>query len=286
MQIVFPKKKEYDLYDFSRPFKFHPIVKTVNHYFYKYKMYVESPELREKRIVDYYANGQDSLLSSTICWYNAKKQLTSLVKTISGGTTRSTYFNYVTDIPVRDLKDIDLMMLDKNVVNVPLEVLEVLHDNAGGIKLSRSEKHVFTSISLSDTTAQVVPLKRIAAEISDTTNVSDRLRYYPVIHYDAYDKMGRILQATDLNGLTVCYVWGYGGLYPIAKITGTDLRTICRLAEFSGIVEAPFADGLPASAESSLRSIDGALVTSYTYQPLVGVTEIKDPAGRKRTFLL
>lgn len=279
-----PQKKEYDLYDFSRPFKFHPIVKTVNHYFYKYKMYVESPELREKRIVDYYANGQDSLLSSTICWYNAKKQLTSLVKTISGGTTRSTYFNYVTDIPVRDLKDIDLMMLDKNVVNVPLEVLEVLHDNAGGIKLSRSEKHVFTSISLSDTTAQVVPLKRIAAEISDTTNVSDRLRYYPVIHYDAYDKMGRILQATDLNGLTVCYVWGYGGLYPIAKITGTDLRTICRLAEFSGIVEAPFADGLPASAESSLRSIDGALVTSYTYQPLVGVTEIKDPAGRKRTF--
>ena len=43
-------------------------------------------------------------------------------------------------------------------------------------------------------------------------------------------------------------------------------------------------EALNATQETNLRNISGALVTTYTYKPLVGVETITDPNGRTITY--
>lgn len=101
--------------------------------------------------------------------------------------------------------------------------------------------------------------------------------------YDRYDASGRILQTTDANGISTAYVWGYGGLYPVAVVRGCTLAQVEAIGGLSGLETAPLA-GDAAAYDSSLRAIAGAEATTYEYSPLVGLTGEKGPDGRVTTY--
>lgn len=118
-----------------------------------------------------------------------------------------------------------------------------------------------------------------------TSKGSDSLEYRML--YEKYDD-GKLLQSSQVNGTHVVYIWGYNHQYPIAKIENakqddfiTDQNNKIAVA-----ITASDLDSI-ASTEVTLRqkledlrlAFDNSQVTTYTYDPLIGVTSIKDPSG-------
>lgn len=94
------------------------------------------------------------------------------------------------------------------------------------------------------------------------------------ITYNSYDQRGNITQYTPEGGLPVSIIWGYNGQYPVAKIEGVIRSAI----NGSILTNLENSTSLTTSSFDDLRSsIPQAMITSYTYQPLVGVTSITGP---------
>ena len=105
------------------------------------------------------------------------------------------------------------------------------------------------------------------------------------MNYDLYDDMGHPLQTTDKSGKSTCYIWGYNGLYVVARI---DNATFSQIASYlpSTIEQEPLTTNLDAlsGVEATLRGLQGVQVTTYEYEPLVGITRISDPSGRETSY--
>ncbi len=119
-----------------------------------------------------------------------------------------------------------------------------------------------------------------------TNSLEDRLIYYN------YDGDGNPLDLAKASGTRISYIWGYNSIYPIAQLEGVPYSdipasTIINLKTLSNN-DNDSCDGTGSCNETSLRNaLDGlrlqfpnALITTYTYDPMVGPTSVTDPTGQ------
>lgn len=111
-----------------------------------------------------------------------------------------------------------------------------------------------------------------------------------VIYHD-YSDQGRPLEISKTNGAHVTYIWGYNKTYPIAKIEDATYSEISSQvanlqtksnADNDRTIGAVGNEGALRAALTTLRntsSLQDAMVTTYTYDPLIGITSITDPKG-------
>ncbi|WP_165768923.1 DUF5977 domain-containing protein [Flavobacterium tructae] len=110
------------------------------------------------------------------------------------------------------------------------------------------------------------------------------------ITYDQYDDKGNILQYTLESGIPVSIIWGYNKTQPIAKIENVVYNLIpsATIASLQTLSNADIDNCLSDNCtEQKLReglktlisSLPNAFISSYTYNPLVGVTSVTDPKG-------
>ena len=84
------------------------------------------------------------------------------------------------------------------------------------------------------------------------------------------------------------FLWAYNNLYQVAKIEGKTYEDVEKISSAS-ISQLP-GNANTASITAVLNTVrnglanDNALVTTYLYRPLVGVTEIVEPNKEKATF--
>lgn len=108
--------------------------------------------------------------------------------------------------------------------------------------------------------------------------------------YDLYDDKGNVLQYTPDSGIPVSIIWGYNKTQSIAKIenvlystipagTITNLHTLSNM-DSDNCLTANCTEQLLRSGLNTFRnSLPGAFISTFTYNPLVGVTSITDPKG-------
>ena len=119
------------------------------------------------------------------------------------------------------------------------------------------------------------------------------------IEFIKYDENSNILEVSKTDGTHIVYIWGYGDTQPIAKIenatyaqvlshvpnlqtkSNTDThRSVDTIAENGVKIYANDSEGNLREALDGLRdTLPNALVTTYTYDPLIGVTSMTDPRG-------
>ncbi|WP_190809219.1 hypothetical protein [Flagellimonas sp. S3867] len=158
-----------------------------------------------------------------------------------------------------------------NRVTEPIQT-ETTIKNSGGTVLA--ESRVRTNYR-EWTTDLVMP--EFVKSLKGTYNVSTNTEEDRII-YKAYDDHGNVLEASKANGPPISYIWGYNKMYPVAKVENATRSQIEALSEFSTGFHA--GDGnLTTAEENALRGLSGALITTYSYDPLVGVTSITDPSG-------
>ena len=111
------------------------------------------------------------------------------------------------------------------------------------------------------------------------------------IIYHTYNDKGNPVEVSKKDGTHIVYIWGYNQTQPIAKIESATLSDISTTI-ISDIQTKSNADndrtignigkeGTLRIALNTLRtSLPNAQVTTFTYDPLIGVTSITDPRGQ------
>jgi len=91
-----------------------------------------------------------------------------------------------------------------------------------------------------------------------------------------------LVEVKQVNGSTTTYIWGYDKRYVVAKIENATYADVEALAAFgTGFI---ITDGLSITQDNELRTLSGALVTTYQYETAVGVTSITDANGQIITY--
>ena len=126
---------------------------------------------------------------------------------------------------------------------------------------------------------QLSAIETLKGQYNPTTNIPETR-----IVFGEYDSRGNPLEVKRLNGASVTYLWGYNGQYPIAKIENAKYNDVQTALGFNNtkmenLLESDFA------AINNLRNqLPNAIVTTYEYDPIIGIAEITDPRGQKMTY--
>lgn len=119
--------------------------------------------------------------------------------------------------------------------------------------------------------------------VSKTNNALE-----PRIQYLKYDEYSNPLEVKQENGIHIVYLWGYHNAYPVAKIENMEYSQIpANLITAIQTASNNNNEVALLTALTNLRNhsaLTNAMVTTYTYKPLVGISTITDPRGYKTTY--
>lgn len=104
------------------------------------------------------------------------------------------------------------------------------------------------------------------------------------VTFNKYDNLGNLQQFTPLDGVPVTLLYGYRQSYPVAEIKNTSYQTVLGVLGQTAIDQLnalnPGTDAQVRTQLQPLRSataLSSALLTTYTYSPLTGMTSTTDP---------
>ena len=159
------------------------------------------------------------------------------------------------------------------------DIQEVKTYREGQLINTRKYNYDFTSTS---------PIYNFVESI-DSANATETLE--EDISYEVFDDDGNLLQVRSRDGTPVTYVWGYNNQHIIAKVenkTWADISSITpSIISASNNDDDTCLAGEGCDEDSLLTALDAfrnnslladAMVTTYTYNPLIGVSSIKDPS--------
>ena len=135
-------------------------------------------------------------------------------------------------------------------------------------------------------------LSSVSLGLSQTLEGNDALE--PAVYYE-YDSSGNVCMVKATGAPAAYYIWGYYDQYPVAKIVCdsedenfyTTIRDAIGTQNLSVLSGAYPSDNQIRTIFDNLRnhaSMENALITSYTYAPLKGITSQTDPRGEILTY--
>lgn len=92
-----------------------------------------------------------------------------------------------------------------------------------------------------------------------------------------------------IDGAEVCtYIWGYYSQYPIAVVKGANFSMVANVLNGSSTVDDLESAATPSYSNKQLYALlsklPGCLVTTYSYNPYVGMVEMIDNKGECTTY--
>ena len=166
-------------------------------------------------------------------------------------------------------------LLDKNIYKYLLEKKETFN----GKTLSRVETKY-------DDPSHLFPSSGVSYDLQNIPSTD--------ITYDKYDSQGNLQQYTTKDGISTVIIWGYNQTQPIAKIVGAKLTDIQQLY-IDSIVSASNTDALAVAnndetdlltAFNNFRnSLPDYKITTYSYDPFIGVRSITPPSGIRERYV-
>jgi len=134
-----------------------------------------------------------------------------------------------------------------------------------------------SSFKFSNESIGVLPFSTTAK----TTLVADT-RYVDRVLITNVNSFGNTQEQQKADDAKEVYLWGYEGLYPVAKVSGADYSTVNGMVNQS-ILKSPTSDQQLRDELNNIRTglaSRTAQVITYTYKPLFGLTSETDPSGR------
>jgi hypothetical protein len=195
--------------------------------------------------------------------------LNSSLTTNSKGESIKTEYKYPSDLIGTEQTPYMQQLTDANRIVEPV----ITKTFNGTVKLS--EKHTKYGNS-ADTGNLLLPTEIYTRKGS--TNISISVIEDRKIQFTKYDTNGNIMEYRLENDIPVSLIWGYSKTQPIAKIENATYSQVS--SSVTALQTASDNGTLTESSFSSLRTgLSSALITSYTYKPLIGLSTVTDPKG-------
>lgn len=217
-------------------------------------------ELLEQLVTKEYKDGK-TFETKIDYSYDPSFRVLTPIETIKTNSNMASYkeeithpFNYTT-IPYTS-------MVSKNIISPAVKTSITYNNN--------NISNVFNEYRL-DGTKFVVD--RVSVGSNDV--LESRLQYHN------YDQYGNPLYISKDDATKVVYLWGYNGQYPIAEIknaTYDQVKAALGVAPES-LSSAAIPDYIKIEALRTNTNLLNALITTYTYKPLVGILTATDPRG-------
>lgn len=240
-------------------------------------------QLKEQKEIDFFPSG--NLEKDNYFEYNFSNKAVRMEKNItSTGDTTIKIYQYPPDLS--STKPFIDILKGANRISVPIIISSSYKEP---LQQSEETSYFETEYAKDGTTNQLVLPKYIYTKKGADENTLEKK-----ITYNQYDDKGNILQYTLENGTPVSIIWGYNQQYPIAKIEGveyssvqnyvTNLQTLSNADTDSGF-NAPTEGQLITALNALRNTFSDSMVTTYTYDPLIGVTTITAPNGFTEYYL-
>ncbi|WP_412468729.1 hypothetical protein [Pedobacter sp. KLB.chiD] len=241
-----------------------------------YRSLLEATLIRE-----YFPSGSNSYTETKINnSYSNKYLLTKQSTLFPNNIQQSTNYSYAHEKG-------NQLMIDRNMVEIPLEKLISQTSGNNTQTLSHYETFYPTSIPTPQSGNLVVPLSEKLYDKLGNASYID-------MTYDKYDTKGNLLQYTTDDGTPVSFIYGYNDTEVIAKVEGMKYDDLVAAVSPATIISAsnddasdPTKENLLLDALSNFRKDDtlkGKLVTTYTHDPLIGVTSVTPPSGIREVY--
>lgn len=181
-------------------------------------------------------------------------------------------------------------MIEKNMIGIPLQTTKTKIEGSVSKTISNTEAKYPVSQAEANIVTSGFPLPKSIQNLDLQNPTISQTE----ITYDLYDTKGNILQYSEKGTKPTVIIWGYNQTQPIAKIEGAIYNQVS--AYVSAIITASDADntqGTDQSEQALIGALDlfrnnpalsGYQITTYTYNPLIGVTSITPPSGVREVY--
>ena len=109
--------------------------------------------------------------------------------------------------------------------------------------------------------------------------------------YHNYDLFGNPLYISKGDADKIVYLWSYSGQYPIAEIKNASyadvlavVKTVFGVSDIDALSKLVVPNEKTLKGDNLQKALPNALITTYTYKPLVGMTSMTDPRGGTTTY--
>lgn len=184
------------------------------------------------------------------------------------------------------------LMKDRNMIGIPL-VSETQKTINNTTKTLQKVETYFpkTASETASTNGLMLPLWTKTYGLDNLTTPNTFLTY------EKYDAKGNILQYSEKGLKPTSFVWGYNQTLPIAKIEGIGYDALMAVPGISTAVNSMISksdvDKDPTTENDLIIALDAFrnnsnlanyLITTYTYNPLVGLTSVTPPGGTREFY--
>lgn len=214
--------------------------------------------LSETEIVNYSEEG--AITSRKEFIHDPYNQVKIIKEYNSKGELREIRNKYAYDSPVHH------GMVNRNYIS-PIMESEVLINGES----TYMEKKVFTYWNTENYLGAYLP-----SEIQQGRDGSNLTKW---MTFHRYDKDANLSEFSKLTGPQVVIIWGYDYLYPVAVIENASYSEVATALGISVSALEDF-DQTDLASINALRNnstLSTAQITTYTYDPLVGIQTIQDP---------
>ncbi|GGG19000.1 hypothetical protein [Pontibacter amylolyticus] len=271
---------------------------------YRFYTYSYLPIRETETVFD--ANGLRPITTVKNYTYNNHRLLTKQSFTDSKGSIRQTEYTYPVDYAVGDLATADervhaiKKMQDLNMVASTIE--ETQWEITNGAKaLLGANLHLYRDFGTEQGGVQLEQLQRIstlapvpqagfvrAGVDLNSAFVKDQ-RYQAEVTIGGYNRQGNLLMITKEHSAPISYLWGYNYTYPIAEVRNATFDQVKNALGGEEAVSvlagsATLSEEQLASLKRLSEQLPDAMISIYTYDPLVGMTSLTDMNGKSAFY--
>lgn len=225
--------------------------------------------------IDYLSNGQT--YTDQYSSYDENGNLVATESIIRDGESTVSAFYYPYDSEVASVSGVSNLVAEKQFSQIVKSEAFYNNQKLGSVLLN------FADNNSTGNNVRVTASKSAKADNNLETKVN----------YEYYDTDGNLLQSRQEDGTPMSYIWGYNNKHIIAKVqnmTYADLANLTTIATLQSQSNSDTSNCLgndncnEQTLRNSLTTLRNALpenvyMTSYTYDPLIGVTSITDSRG-------
>ncbi|MDR6516178.1 DUF5977 domain-containing protein [Chryseobacterium camelliae] len=235
---------------------------AVNEFYARNKFIVYQDYLTKKTVENFF-NG-NNVKSENIYTYDQPFNLLKKQAIMSSGSVDEISYQYAKDQNQANL-------LAANMVSAPL----LVENKKNGKTISKTEIKYDKPYP-----AQLFPGSMVTSNLENSSAETQ-------VTYDQYDTSGNLVQYTTKEGIPVTIIWGYNNSKTIAKIEGIPFSSAYSNAMVNAIAKSNL-DVDDASEQDLITALKDLRsnslykdynITTYTYDPLIGVKSITPASG-------